>query len=214
MTKKLSKQIPNGIKEYFHRETILKINSQKTELLNQEEVVRTILSKQDENITFIYDAGQTPTYFTVDSKPQRHSQLLFSGGYGPMGYSIPASIGASFARENDVIIACPGDGSAQMTIEELAVINTYKLPIIIVIIDNQLLGIIKQWQDMAEYPNYQVKLENPDFVQLAHAYNIKADEVTTIQQLSDKLDEAIKNKRPYLIHLNVADQHIPLPNKD
>lgn len=186
----------------------------KTELLNQEEVVRTILSKQDENITFIYDAGQTPTYFTIDSKPQRHSQLLFPGGFGPMGYSIPASIGASFARENDVIITCPGDGSAQMTIEELAVINTYKLPIIIVIIDNQLLGIIKQWQDMAEYPNYQVKLENPDFVRLAHAYNIDAEEVTTIQQLSDKLDMAIKNKKPYLIHLNVADQHIPLPNRN
>lgn len=185
----------------------------KTKYLNQEEVVQTILSKQDQNITYIFDAGQTPTYFTVYSKPQKNSQLVFPGGYGPMGYSIPASIGASFAREEDVIITCPGDGSSQMTLEELGVISTYKLPIVIVIIDNQLLGIIKQWQDMAGIPNYQVKLENPDFVQLAKAYNIEADEITTIEELSSKLDEAIKEKKPHLLHVRVDDQHIPLPPK-
>jgi acetolactate synthase-1/2/3 large subunit len=183
-----------------------------TEGLHPEEVINTILSKQDENITYIFDAGQSPTYFTTNSKAQKSGQLLFSGGFGPMGYALPASIGASFATD-DVIIACPGDGSIQMTIEELATINTYKLPVIIVVLDNNLLGIIKQWQDMQKLENYQVKLDNPDFVALSQAYNIDAEEITSIDQLSQKLDEAIENKKAKLLHVIIEDVPIPMPRE-
>ncbi|RAP54254.1 MAG: hypothetical protein BZ137_03200 [Methanosphaera sp. rholeuAM130] len=182
----------------------------KTDKLHPEQVINTILSKENENITYIFDAGQSPTYFTTNSKAEKPGQLLFSGGFGPMGYALPASIGASFATD-DVIIACPGDGAIQMTIEELATIHTYKLPVIIIVLDNNLLGIIKQWQDMQELPNYQVKLDNPDFVALAKSYGIDAEEISSIEELDNKLDAAIKAKMAKLFHIEIEDLPIPMP---
>lgn len=182
-----------------------------TEQLHPEKVVQSILKKADNNTTIILDAGTTPTYFTINSTLTKHSQMIFSGGLGPMGYSLPASIGASFARPDDIIFATTGDGSVQMTIQELAVISTYKLPIIIFVINNNLLGIIKQWQDMAGIPKYQVDLDNPDFVKLASAYNIEADDIKSYDELELKLEKAVKAKKPHLFNINVDDLHIPLP---
>lgn len=182
-----------------------------TDKLHPKTVTKNILNHCDNNTTVIIDAGTIPTYFTTESTVEKTGQILFSGGLGPMGYSIPAAIGATYARHEDVIIAATGDGSIQMTIEELAVLNTYKLPIIVIIINNSLLGIIKQWQDMAGTPKYQVDLENPDFVKIAQAYNIEADNITSIEELNEKLAEAIKEKKPHLFNIEVADVPIPLP---
>ncbi len=209
------KQLPKTSQKWIELINKQKENTptkcQKTEELHPEEVIRTILKQADENITITLDAGTTPTYLTINSKLDKHSQMLFPGGLGPMGYSLPASIGASFAREDDVIFATTGDGSIQMTIQELSVISTYHLPIIIFIINNSSLGIIKQWQDMGNMPNYEVKLDNPDFIKIAEAYNIEADNITTIDELEDKLKKAIKARKPHLFNINVENLHIPLP---
>ena len=185
--------------------------AKKTEKLHPEKVVKHILKHSDENTTIIIDAGTIPTYFTMDSTIEKPGQILFSGGLGPMGYSLPAAIGTSYARPDDIIFAATGDGAFQMTIEELAVISTYKLPIIIFIINNNLLGIIKQWQDMADIPKYQVDLDNPDFVKIAQAYNIEADNITSLDELNCKLEKAIKEKKPHLFNIEVADVPIPMP---
>ena len=195
-------------KQKFNTDRII----EETEKIHPELVVNTILEKMDENKTLVYDAGSTPTYFTENSVILKPYQRLFSGGFGPMGYSLPAAIGASFACDDDVILVGVGDGSIQMTIEELAVIDRYQLPVVIVIIDNSLLGIIKQWQDMANFPNYEVKLDNPDFIKIAQAYNIEARKVNSIEELSNTLDTAIANKKPYVIHIEVED--IPIPIND
>lgn len=184
---------------------------EETDKLHPETVIRNILSHVDKNTTVTIDAGTIPTYFTIDSTVEKHDQILFSGGFGPMGYALPSAIGASYARSDDVIIAAVGDGAIQMTIEELAVIKTYKLPVIIIIINNNLLGIIKQWQDMANLPNYQVGLDNPDFIKLADAYGIEADNITGIDELNEKLEIALKEKKPHLFNVEVADVPIPLP---
>lgn len=184
---------------------------EKTTKLHPETVIQHILKHTDKNTTVSIDAGTIPTYFTIDSTIEKYGQILFSGGLGPMGYALPSAIGATYARHDDVIIAATGDGSIQMTIEELAVINTYKLPIIVIIINNNMLGIIKQWQDMAEFPNYQVKLENPDFIKIAEAYNIEADNITSIEELDEKLSKALKEKKPHLFNIEVEDVPIPLP---
>lgn len=184
---------------------------EETDKLHPELVIQNILKHVDENTTVTIDAGTIPTYFTIDSTLEKNSQIIFSGGLGPMGYAIPSAIGATYARHNDVIIAVTGDGAVQMTIEELAVLNTYKLPVIVIIINNNMLGIIKQWQDMAKYPKYQVDLDNPDFIKLANAYNIEADTITSIEELNEKLSQALKNKKPHLFNIEVADVPIPLP---
>lgn len=184
---------------------------EETPKLHPEIVIQNILKHVDQNTTVTIDAGTIPTYFTIDSTIEKYGQILFSGGLGPMGYAIPSAIGATYARPHDVIIAATGDGAIQMTIEELAVLNTYKLPIIVIIINNNLLGIIKQWQDMAKFPKYQVNLENPDFIKLANAYNIEADNITSIEELNEKLGKALKEKKPHLFNIEVADVPIPLP---
>lgn len=193
------------------KEDVKKPELEETDKLHPELVIQNILKHCDTNTTIVIDAGTIPTYFTTESTLEKSGQILFSGGLGPMGYSIPAAIGATYARHDDVIIAATGDGAVQMTIEELAVLNTYKLPIIVIIINNNLLGIIKQWQDMAGIPKFQVDLDNPDFVKLANAYNIEADNITSLEELNEKLDKAIKEKKPHLFNVEVADVHIPLP---
>ncbi len=179
--------------------------------LHPRAVIKTILSFMDEDTTISIDAGTIPTYFTIDSIFYKKSQILFSGGVGPMGYSLPAAIGASFARCDDIIFAATGDGSFQMTIQELATISSYNLPIIIFIINNNLLGIIKQWQDSNGMENYQVKLDNPNFIKIAEAYDIEADNITSINQLKEKLKDAIKDRKPHLFNINVIDEPIPMP---
>ena len=184
-----------------------------TEKLNPEVVIRNTIQKADENTTITLDAGTTTTYFTMYTKLSKHSQLLFPGGFGPMGYSIPASIGAAFATD-DVIFAAVGDGAMQMTMEELAVISKYKLPIIIFLINNSYLGIIKQWQDMANYENYEVELDyNPDFLKIAEAYNIEADDIKSIDELNEKVEIAIKKRQPHIFKIDVENMHIPMPSK-
>ncbi len=184
---------------------------EETDKLHPETVIQNILKHVDNDTTVVIDAGTIPTYFTTESTLEKSGQILFSGGLGPMGYAIPAAIGATYARHDDVIIAATGDGAIQMTIEELAVLNTYKLPIIVIIINNSKLGIIKQWQDMAGVPNYQVDLDNPDFIKIAEAYDIEADNITSIEELNEKLELAIKEKKPHLFNVEVADVPIPLP---
>ncbi|RAP53402.1 MAG: hypothetical protein BZ138_01070 [Methanosphaera sp. rholeuAM270] len=214
--------LENINKKEVHADTrkwMKRINSQtrekrkleKTDKLHPEKVVQNILKHADKNTTITIDAGTIPTYFTIDSTLEKPGQILFSGGLGPMGYALPAAIGATYARPEDVILAVAGDGAIQMTIEELAVLNTYKLPIIVIIINNNLLGIIKQWQNMAKLPEYQVRLDNPDFVKLAESYNIEADNITSIDELNEKISEAVKKKKPHLFNIEVADVPIPLP---
>lgn len=201
---------PEWIKYIENIKTTKQTTQKNTEKLDPEVVIKEILKKSDTNTTIILDAGTTPTYLTLHSKLEKPSQMIFPGGFGPMGYSLAASIGASFARDNDIIFATTGDGAIQMTIEELAVISHYQLPVIIFIINNSSLGIIKQWQDMADNPNYEVSLDNPDFIKIAEAYNISADNITTIEELRVKLDKAINEAKPHLFNIEVENIHIPL----
>ncbi len=90
-----------------------------------------------------------------------------------MGYGIPAAIGVSMARPLKKVVEVVGDGGFQMTSQELATIAELDLPILICLINNQSLGIIRQWQELYYEGAFQVKLENPDFVKLANAHHIQ-----------------------------------------
>jgi acetolactate synthase-1/2/3 large subunit len=99
-----------------------------------------------------------------------------------------------------------------MTLQELAVISELQLPILITIINNQGLGIIKQWQELFYGGPYQVALENPDFVKLAASYHIKGQRVLEADQLSTLVQKALRLKKPYLIEVVVdPNEGIPLP---
>lgn len=160
----------------------------------------------------INDAGTHTTWVTLLKTVKNPSSLLFSGGFGPMGYAVPASVGAAVANPDKHIVAVVGDGGFQMTLQELATIAQLDLPVVVCIINNSSLGIIKQWQDLYYEGRYEVELENPDFVKLAEAYNIVARRVDSPGSVFKAVKKALDTKKPYLIEVVVdKEEGIPLP---
>lgn len=162
--------------------------------------------------TTVGDAGTHTTWVNLLKKITRPSELIFSGGFGPMGYGLPAAIGASLANPEKSVVLVAGDGGFQMTEQELAVIAQEKMKILVCIINNSSLGIIKQWQDMNYRERYEVELENPDFVKLADAYGIKGERVTAPGEVYSAVKNALNLKEPYLIDIMVdKEEGIILP---
>ncbi|MBM4240422.1 MAG: thiamine pyrophosphate-binding protein [Euryarchaeota archaeon] len=165
-----------------------------------------------EDSTIVNDAGSHTTWVTLLKKVLRPSSLIFSGGFGPMGYGVPAAVGASLANLKKSVVVITGDGGFQMTSQELATVAQEKLPIVICIINNESLGIIKQWQETFYKGGFQVELENPDFLQLAKSYHINAERVDSPGDVFKAVKEALKLKKPYLIDVMVdKEEMIPLP---
>lgn len=160
----------------------------------------------------VNDAGSHTTWVNLLRVVREPSGLIFSGGFGPMGYGLPAAVGVSLARPEKNVVLVVGDGGFQMTLQELAVISELQLPILITVINNHALGIIKQWQELFYGGPYQVALENPDFVELAASYHIKGQRVMEPDQLPAVVQKALSLKKPYLIEVVVdPDEGIPLP---
>ena len=128
--------------------------------------------------------------------------LITSGGLGTMGYGFPAAIGAKIARPDKTVIDIAGDGSIQMNIQELGTAMQYKVPVIVCILNNQYLGMVRQWQGLfyrGRYSYTDISLQ-PDFVKLAEAYGAVGMRVTEPDQVKDALLEAMKvEDRPVFI---------------
>jgi acetolactate synthase-1/2/3 large subunit len=131
-----------------------------------------------------------------------------------MGYGLPGAIGAYMANPSKQIVLINGDGDFQMNIQELATVHQYNIPIIICILNNNELGIIRQYQEeIYNVDKYQVDLINPDFVAIGNSYGINSVKITSKNELDNVLkDIALKNK-PYLIEIPVFSENVPLPKK-
>ncbi|WP_163834860.1 acetolactate synthase 2 catalytic subunit [Spartinivicinus ruber] len=143
--------------------------------------------------------------------PRHH---LSSSGLGTMGYGLPAAIGAQFANPSAQVINISGDGSFMMNIQELATIIRYQLPIKIIIIDNQRLGMVRQWQTLFFTERYsEVDLsDNPDFVKVAQAFGLTAQCITQTSEVEPALQAFLKATKPFLLHvcINPKDNVWPL----
>lgn len=136
-----------------------------------------------------------------------------SCGLGAMGYGLPASVGAQFARPNDKVFLITGDGSLQMSIQELGTIAQNKLPIKIILLNNGVLGMVRQWQKMFYDERYsQIQLEgNPDFVKVAEAYGIRGIHVNSPDQVRGAISEAINHPGPVLLDFAISPDENVLP---
>ncbi len=172
--------------------------------------IKRILDKFPENIT-VSDAGSHTTWTTLLKKSLKPGQLLFSGGLAPMGYGLPAAIGAAFATGEKVIVI-NGDGDFQMNIQELATLRQNNLDVIVFVLNNSEFGIIRQWQEEFYDMNpYQITLQNPDFVKLASSYSIDAVRVDNLFDLEYLLESDLKG--PLVVEVIVRSENIPLPKK-
>ncbi len=159
------------------------------------------------------DVGQhqmwTPQLYGFDSP----RNWLNSGGLGAMGYGFPAGMGAAVARPNDICVAVVGDGGFQMVLMELATIKEYNIPIKILIINNQYLGMVRQWQEQFYAHNYSQSdiCVQPDFVKLAEAYGVPAFRAEKVSEVASVLQKAIDTPGPVLMEFKVAREENVFP---
>jgi acetolactate synthase-1/2/3 large subunit len=142
------------------------------------------------------------------NKPRR---WITSGGLGTMGFGFPAAIGVAFAHPEANVIDIAGDGSFQMTLQELAIIKEHDLNVKTVIINNKFMGMVKQWQDLffnKRYAATSIPIQ-PDFVKLAEAYGLKGYRAETSKDTTKVLEEALNRKGGCIVDIVVvAEEHV------
>ncbi|WP_305515141.1 MULTISPECIES: thiamine pyrophosphate-binding protein [unclassified Methanobrevibacter] len=176
--------------------------------LKPQAAIKRILDKFNDNIV-VSDAGSHTTWTALLKKSSKPRQLLFSGAMAPMGYGLPAAIGAAIATDEKIIVI-NGDGDFQMNLQELATIKEQDLDVIIFILNNSEYGIIRQWQeDVYGMDAYQTQLNNPDFAKLAASYGIDAVKVDNLNDLELLLDRNLEG--PLVVEVIVESENIPLP---
>jgi acetolactate synthase-1/2/3 large subunit len=179
--------------------------------LKPQRAIKEIFDGMGDSIV-VNDAGSHTTWVNLLMKVKESSSLIFSGGFGPMGYGVPAAVGVSLARPYKHVVVVVGDGGFQMNVQELATIAEMDLPIIICLLNNQSLGIIRQWQELYHDGPFQVKLNNPDFVKLATAYHITAIIAESPGDVLVAVQESLKLNKPVLIEIRIDEnEDIPLP---
>jgi len=168
-------------------------------------VLKEISDLMPENTCVTTDVGQHQMWAAQHMQFGDPSNFLTSGGMGTMGFGLPAAIGAQISRPNDCVITVSGDGSIMMNIQELATIKRYQVPVKIVLIDNAKLGMVRQWQDLF----FDGRLsetdlaDNPDFLMLAEAFDIKTKQITKKSEVTAGIEEMLDHQGAYLLHVKI-----------
>jgi acetolactate synthase-1/2/3 large subunit len=137
---------------------------------------------------------------------------ITSGGAGTMGFSLPAAMGAKVAAPEKQVVAVIGDGGFQMTLQELGTIMQYKIPVKILVLNNNFLGMVRQWQQLFHGKRYSfTEMENPDFVKLVEAYHIQAKKVEKREDLQSALKEMLDAKTSYFLEVVVGKEDNVFP---
>ncbi len=181
--------------------------------LKPQKVFEMIYEKTKGEAIVVTDVGQHQMWAAQYYRFNKADKWVTSGGLGTMGFGLPASIGAQIAAPDETVVSISGDGGFQMCIQELQVISEHKLPIKIVIINNQSLGMVRQWQELFYEERYSHSLipSQPDFVKLAEAYGIKGFQISTAEEADKVLNEVLHNNEPVLLDFRVEPKECVYP---
>jgi acetolactate synthase-1/2/3 large subunit len=175
--------------------------------LTMGEVIKYINEFTKGNAAIVSDVGQHQMVACRYANFKNSKSNITSGGLGTMGFALPAALGAKMAAPNREVVAVIGDGGYQMTIQELGTIFQTKAAVKIVVLNNDFLGMVRQWQQLFFEKRYaSTEMVNPDFVKIAEGYYIKAKRVSKRDDLAPAVEEMIKSKEPYFLEVVVEKE--------
>lgn len=180
--------------------------------LKMGEVIRKVSEATGNDAVLVTDVGQNQMMGVRYFKYSRTRSVVTSGGLGTMGFGLPAAIGAKFGAPDRTVCFFSGDGGLQMTLQELGTIMQEHLDVKIILLNNNFLGMVRQWQELFYDSRYSfTEMENPDFVAIAKAYGIAAREVREREELDEAIREMLEHDGAYLLVADVELQGMVYP---
>lgn len=171
------------------------------------EVIHMLSEKTKGEAVIVADVGQHQMVAARYYRFQKPDSYITSGGLGTMGFAVPAAMGAKVASPNRQVIAIVGDGSFQMTLQELITLNQDQIPVKIIILNNNYLGMVRQWQELFFDNRYSfVDLQNPDFVAIAKGCYIDAEKIEKREQIGEAIDILLESDKPRLLEVVVKKE--------
>jgi len=188
------------------------LNPSKGKPISMGEVIKLISDKTKGESVIVTDVGQHQMVAQRYYKFTKWRSNITSGGLGTMGFALPASIGAKFGAPDRQVIAIVGDGGFQMTIQELGTIYQSGVDVKILILNNEFLGMVRQWQEMFFDRRYSfTEMVNPDFQTIAKGYHIPSQKVEDRKDLNTALDEFLNSTGSYLLEVMVGKENNVFP---
>lgn len=180
--------------------------------INMGEVVNAVSEATHNEAILVTDVGQNQMMACRYFKFTKPRSIVTSGGMGTMGFCLPAAIGATFGRPDRTVCAFMGDGGLQMTMQELGTVMEQKSPVKIILMNNNYLGNVRQWQAMFFNRRYSfTPMMNPDYMQIASAYGIASRRVMSREELNDGIQEMLSTDGPFLLEVCVVEEGNVLP---
>ncbi|MEO6316149.1 MAG: biosynthetic-type acetolactate synthase large subunit [Chitinophagaceae bacterium] len=183
-----------------------------TEILTMGEVIKELNTLTKGNAIIVTDVGQHQMVACRYAKFNQSNSNITSGGLGTMGFALPAAIGAAFGDPSRPTVAIIGDGGFQMTLQELGTIMQFKPHVKIVILNNQFLGMVRQWQQLFHEKRYSfVDITSPDFVQVAKGFGIPGKSISKRQEVVASLKQMLEHEGSFLLEVMVGKENNVFP---
>ncbi|MCI6876675.1 MAG: biosynthetic-type acetolactate synthase large subunit [Parabacteroides sp.] len=184
----------------------------KSGYLRMGEVIRKVSEATGHDAVWVTDVGQNQMMAVRYFQYKRSRSVVTSGGLGTMGFGLPAAIGAKIGAPDRTVCFFTGDGGLQMTVQELGTIMQENLNVKIILLNNNFLGMVRQWQELFFHKRYSATImENPDFVAIAKAYRIGAREVQKREELDEAIAEMLNYDGSYLLVADVEEEGMVYP---
>lgn len=175
--------------------------------LKMGEVVNAVSERASHNAVLVTDVGQNQMFSSRYFKYNNPRSIITSGGLGTMGFGLPAAMGATFGAPERPIILFTGDGGLQMNIQELGTIMQSDIPVKIVLLNNNYLGNVRQWQELFFNRRYSCTvMANPDYMKIAEAYGINSRRVTEREELGEAINEMLNSKGAYILEIGCQNE--------